>query len=166
MYHYYCTDRSCPDPTVPAPYSTGKGGGFGVLGYVLGTGLGGGQGFSAQADPNGASSGVWYFASSPNVPPSGFNPITVSIYRSAPAKFDQVTWEPAGSSWKVVVLDNTCKEDSTFSDTTSGTCTVLPTAKSQNYCVVYDNYTSGSAVLLVNGDTTTPTNTPPPCSLP
>jgi hypothetical protein len=176
MYHYTCENNLCPDPTVPAPYSTGKGGSggglgvLGTLGYILGSGVSGGKGYVGQADPNGNSSGVWYYP--PDGSAGGFKPIKVSTYPSTPGEFDQVTWEPAGSIWKVVVNPGTCNEGTTFPDAHgNGTCTVLPAtatlpgALSQNYCVVYDNYSPGTAVLIVNNNDTT-LQPAPTCSLP
>jgi hypothetical protein len=178
MYHYICADNSCPDPTVPAPYSTGGHGtgtiglgspgsgvpGSGTSGSAVGALAGGGKSYSAEADPNGGTSGVWYFASNTNVPPSGFYPISVV---TAGGEVDQVTWEPAGASWKVVVNAGTCQEGTTtFPDVKgNGTCTIMSGATSQNYCVAYDDYTPGTAQLIVNGNTTT-LQPAPTCRLP
>jgi hypothetical protein len=169
VYHYTCS--GCGDPGVG-----GGGSGGGPTG-LIGWGAVGATGAvivniaSGQAGPTGNTSGVWYFPS--NGSAGGFNPIPVSTYPGT-NNYDQVVWEPIGDTkWKVVLANGTCAAGEgtvsgntlTFPDASlNSTCTIQQNATSQNYCVVYQGQTSGTAVLQVNNQP--PTGNAPPCSLP
>lgn len=146
MYHYVCT--GCGDPSVPGPRSGGGPGDSSATKAATNV-------LSAVAALNNVLSGVWYFA-----PDGGaFKPIPVSTY-SDPTKFDVIAFDPATDDagtavrWKVCVNPKTCKEQddgAVIGSDGVSTCTILNTAASQNYSVLYANNNVGVAQLVVNG---------------
>jgi hypothetical protein len=176
MYHYKCS--GCGDPTGPGPHATGSSS-FGASATQTVTTAPGGTIYSAIADLTLQNvSGVWYFTPDAGTS-SGFIPIPVATYPAGSNMYDQIVWEtPLNNTgnalpWNVAFLPQTCQEQTTgnhvIGSTGSSTCTVLPGAVSQNYCVVYNGNTVGPAVLLVNDPNpqqpTLPTNPLPSCTL-
>lgn len=164
-YHYKC---NCPDLIVKGPHANGgRGTHHGTLERqpTIGTE------FYARASPNKtvspAVSGVYYFA--PDDETSGYVPIPVATYGAA-TKNDQIIWEKPldGTPWKIVMPDATiCKEGMEFSSANGiNTCTVLASATSQYYCVVYGANSAANAQLKVDTKTFPVTPPTPMCTLP
>ncbi len=162
MYYYDC--RTCTDPGYAGPHANGHLGNIGSqvsFGPAPGSTRNGGNTYRGEAYPNGQASAVYYYPSDGSSP-SDFLPIPVSTYPQNPTENDQIVFDPPGADWKIVVADNTCKEQANggiIGSAGSSTCTVLSTAMPQYYCVLYGTNKPGNATLIVNGQM--PAGTPP-----
>jgi hypothetical protein len=155
-YHYKCDH--CGDPIIPGRPSTGRP-------PSLGDRKVGPDGniYSAVAAFNDATklSGVYYFAPD-SATVSGFNAISVSTYIDS-TKNDKIVFETPfdESHWSLSkLLTGTCNEqkgDGGIGDKGSSTCTIQSSAKTQYYCVTYDDKSPGPAGLVVNGVPLPPT---------